>query len=70
VRRGLIVAGNLTVAVLTSALQVVVLMLAGSARSASFDVTAAGLGWFAAAVLTFMYAMAETLANRIPTQEE
>ena len=73
VPRGLIVAGNLTVAVLTSALQVVVLMLAGWARGTSFDVTATGLAWFAAAVLVFtvfMYSVAETLANRIPTQEE
>src|SRR5689334_15711755 len=45
VPRGLIVAGNLTVAVLTSALQVVVLMLAGWARGTSFDVTANGLAW-------------------------
>src|SRR5262249_1895761 len=73
VPRGLIVAGNLTVAVLTSALQVVVLMLAGWARGTSFDVTTSGLAWFAAAVLlftVFMYSVAETLANRIPTQEE
>jgi ABC-2 type transport system permease protein len=73
VPRGLIVAGNLTVAVLTSASQVLVLMLAGWARGTSFDVTASGLGWFAAAVLVFtvfMYSVAETLANRIPTQEE
>ena len=44
VPRGLIVAGNLTVAVLTSALQVVVLMLAGWARGSRFDVTATGVG--------------------------
>jgi ABC-type polysaccharide/polyol phosphate export permease len=59
--------------VLTSASQVLVLMLAGWARGTSFDVTASGLGWFAAAVLVFtafMYSVAETLANRIPTQEE
>jgi ABC-2 type transport system permease protein len=73
VPRGLIVAGNLTVAVLTSALQVVVLMLAGWARGTSFDVSAAGVVWFAVAVLVFtifMYSVAEILANRIPTQEE
>src|SRR5690348_8404816 len=73
VPRALIVAGNLTVAVLTSALQVVVLMLAGWARGTSFDISAAGLVWFAVAVLTFtvfMYSVAEILANRIPTQEE
>ena len=73
VPRGMIVAGNLTVAVLTSALQVVVLMLAGWARGTSFDVSAAGVVWFAAAVLVFtifMYSVAEILANRIATQEE
>jgi ABC-2 type transport system permease protein len=71
--RGLIVAGNLTVALLTSLLQVAVLMLAGWARGTRFAATATGFAWFAAAVVlftTFMYAVAETLANRIATQEE
>jgi hypothetical protein len=65
VPRGLIVAGNLTVAVLTSALQVGVLTLAGWVRGASFDVTGTGVAWFVAAVLTFtifMYSVAEILA--------
>ena len=69
----LIVAGNLTVAVLTSTLQVGVLMLAGWARGTSFHLTATGIGWFAAATLiftVFTYSVAEILANRIPTQEE
>jgi ABC-type multidrug transport system permease subunit len=73
VPRGLIVAGNLTVAVLTSALQVTVLMLAGWARGSSFDVTPTGFFWFVAAALiftAFMYSVAEILANRLPTQEE
>lgn len=73
VPRGLIVAGNFGVAVLTSALQVTVLMVAGWARGASFNVTATGVVFFAAAVLMFtllMYSVAEILANRIPTQEE
>jgi ABC-2 type transport system permease protein len=73
VPRGLIVAGNLTVALLTSALQVVVLMLASWARGSSFDITATGLVWFLAGVLVFsvfMYSVAEILANRVPTQEE
>jgi len=73
VPRAMIVAGNLTVAVLTSALQVVVLMLAGWARGTSFDISASGVVWFAVAVLAFtvfMYSVAEILANRIPTQEE
>lgn len=73
VPRGLIVAGNLTVAVLTSTVQVGALILAGWARGASFDATGTGIGWFVAAVLiftVFMYSVAEILANRIPTQEE
>ncbi len=73
VRRGLIVAGNLTVAVLTSALQVSVLMLAGWARGSAFDLSASGVVWFVVAVFVFtvfMYSVAEILANRMPTQEE
>jgi ABC-2 type transport system permease protein len=73
VPRSLIVLGNLAVAVLTSLLQVAVLLVAGWARGARLDVSAAGFGWFAAAVLTFtvfMYGVSEILANRIPTQEE
>lgn len=71
--RGLIVAGNLTVALMTSALQVVVLILASWARGSSFDITSTGIVWFVAAVFVFslfMYSVAEILANRIPTQEE
>jgi ABC-2 type transport system permease protein len=73
VPRALIVVGNLTVALLTSALQVVVLMLASWARGSSFDLTATGVLWFVAGVLVFsvfMYSVAEILANRVPTQEE
>ncbi len=73
VPRATIVAGNLTVAVLVSLLQVGALMLAGLARGSRFDATATGVGWFVAAVLAFTvysYAVAEILANRIPTQEE
>ena len=73
VPRGLIVIGNLTVALLTSLLQVSVLMLAGWARGSTFDATFASVGWFVIAVIAFtvfMYAVAEILANRIPTQEE
>ena len=49
------------------------LIVAGWARGSHFHVTVAGAGWFLGAVLTFtvfMYAVAEILANRIPTQEE
>jgi ABC-type multidrug transport system permease subunit len=71
--RGAIVAGNLTVAVLTSALQIAVLVLAGWARGARFAVTGTGFVWFvlaSGAFAVFAYALAEVLANRIPTQEE
>jgi ABC-2 type transport system permease protein len=73
VPRALIVLGNLTVALLTSVLQVTVLMLAGWARGTSFDATGSGFVWFTGAVAlftVFMYGVAEILANRIPTQEE
>jgi ABC-type multidrug transport system permease subunit len=73
VPRGLIVAGNLTVALMTSALQITVLLLASWARGSKFDVTGLGIGWFVAGAFVFtvfMYSVAEILANRIPTQEE
>jgi hypothetical protein len=71
--RGLIVAGNLTVAVLTSLLQISALLLAGWLRGSQFGFTATGIAWFVAAALAFtviMYSLAEILANRVPTQEE
>ena len=71
--RGLVVAGNLTVAAGMSLLQVAVLMLAGWARGSHFDQTATGVAWFAGAVIAFtvfMYALSEILANRVPSQEE
>ena len=71
--RSLIVLGNMAVAIVVSLLQVAALIVAGWARGSHFHVAAAGAGWFVGAVLTFtvfMYAVAEILANRIPTQEE
>jgi ABC-2 type transport system permease protein len=73
VPRGLIVAGNLTVALMTSALQITVLLPASWARGSKYDVTGLGSGWFVAGAFVFtvfMYSVAEILANRIPTQEE
>lgn len=73
VSRGLIVAGNLAVAGLTSLFQVGALLGAGLLRGASFQATGSGVAWFVGAVLAFtvfMYALSEILANRIPTQEE
>ena len=71
--RSLIVLGNMAVAIAVSLLQVAALIVAGWARGSHFHVTVTGVGWFIGAVLTFtvfMYAVAEILANRIPTQEE
>jgi ABC-2 type transport system permease protein len=71
--RSLIVLGNMAVAIAVSLLQVAALILAGWLRGSHFHATAAGAAWFTGAVLAFtvfMYAVAEILANRIPTQEE
>lgn len=73
ISRGLIVAGNLSVAAGVSLLQVGVLLGAGLLRGSHFNATATGISWFVGAVLAFtvfMYALSEILANRIPTQEE
>jgi ABC-2 type transport system permease protein len=73
VPRRLLVFGNLLVALAVSALQVVVLVAVAIVRGADFDSSAGGALWFiAAAVLftVFMYGVAETLASRIPQQEE
>jgi ABC-2 type transport system permease protein len=71
--RGLIVFGNLVVAVLVSALQLGALLLATYLRGAHFNATVAGIGWFIGAAVSFavaMYSIAEIMANRIPSQEE
>jgi ABC-2 type transport system permease protein len=71
--RSYLVLGNLAVALGLAALQVTVLLLLAALRGAHFYVTVSGLAWFvAAAVLftVFMYAVAETLASRIRTQED
>lgn len=73
VPRWAIVAGNLTVAVGLSLVQVVVLLVAAGLRGAEFEIGASGIAWFAGGTLAFavaMYGIAEVLANRIPTQEE
>jgi ABC-2 type transport system permease protein len=73
VPRPLLVAANFLVALIMAGLQIAVLLVAAALRGARFHLTAGGIGWFtAAAVLfaAFMYGVAETLANRIPTQEE
>jgi ABC-2 type transport system permease protein len=72
IRRQLMVLGNLAVAIVLTALQVVVLIGAGALRGAKFQVDGGGIGWFAGAVLLLtigMYGIAEILAHRSPTQE-
>jgi ABC-2 type transport system permease protein len=73
VPRSFLVLGNLVVALAVSALQVVVLIGVSLARGADLDASLSGVAWFiAAAVLfaVFMYGVAETLAARVPKQEE
>ena len=73
VPRGLLVIGNLIVALGATTLQVAVLIAVARARGITFSVTPTGAVWFlaAAALLAVgMYGMAETLASRVPKQEE
>src|SRR5262249_5043803 len=71
--RGLLVIGNLLVALAITALQVGVLIAVAVARGIHFQATAGGIAWFVAAAALFtagMYGAAEILANRVPRQEE
>jgi ABC-type multidrug transport system permease subunit len=71
--RGLLVLSNLAVVLGLAAFQVIVLIAVATLRGAVFHVSASGVAWFlAASVLftVFMYGVAETLAARIPRQEE
>jgi ABC-type polysaccharide/polyol phosphate export permease len=71
--RGLLVVGNLLVALAITALQVAVLIVAAAARGIHFHTTAGGLGWFVGTAALFtvgMYGAAEILAQRVPRQEE
>jgi ABC-type multidrug transport system permease subunit len=71
--RMLVVLGNMAVALAVTALQVVVLVGFAVLRGANFTASPSGIGWFAGAGLLLaigMYGAAETLANRIPRQEE
>jgi ABC-2 type transport system permease protein len=73
VPRGLIVLGNLLVALAVTGLQVGVLIAVAVARGIHFHATSTGVGWFIAAAALFtvgMYGAAEILANRVPRQEE
>jgi ABC-2 type transport system permease protein len=71
--RGLLVLGNLAVALAITALQVGVLIAAAVARGIHFHATAGGIAWFVGAAALFtvgMYGLAEILASRVPRQEE
>src|SRR5689334_3001071 len=71
--RALLVLGNLLVVLVLCAFQVSVLIGVAALTGADFHVTASGLAWFIAAGVLFavlMYGVAETLASRMPQQEE
>jgi ABC-type multidrug transport system permease subunit len=73
VPRPLLVVGNLIVALMIASLQLVALFGAAALRGADFHITGTGLGWAAGAIVALavtMYGVAETLANKVPTQEE
>jgi len=73
VPRGLLVLGNIPVALATTWLQVVVLIAFARLRGIHFDPAGAGILWFGAgvALLTIAFTgIAETLASRVPHQEE
>jgi ABC-type multidrug transport system permease subunit len=73
IRRPLLVAGNLLVALATTALQVAVLLGFAVLRGIHFHVTGTGLLWFLAVGALFaigMYGIAETLAARLARSEE
>ena len=71
--RSLLVFGNMAVALAVTGFQVVALIGFSLLRGIDFNATAAGVGWFLATSVLFtlgMYGVAETLASRVPTQEE
>jgi ABC-type multidrug transport system permease subunit len=73
VPRGLLVLGNLVVALGITGLQIATLIGFAMARRIHFAVHGAHVLWFVAAVVLLtvaMYGAAETLAARIPRQEE
>src|SRR5215471_821112 len=73
VKRPLIVLANLAVALMTTALQVVVLIIAAVLRGADLSTSTSGIVWFVAAAMLLgiaMYSVAETISNRIPSVED
>lgn len=73
VPRAYLVLGNLAVALVLAALQVIVLVGLSALRGGQFHITGDGVAWFAGASLlftVFMYGVAETLASRVSKEEE
>jgi ABC-2 type transport system permease protein len=71
--RALLVLSNLLVVLALATFQVVVLIAVAALRGGVFAITVSGVTWFVAACVlftVFMYGLAETLAARIPSQEE
>ena len=71
--RSLLVLANLAVALLVTGFQVAALIAAALGRGIAFHTSTIGVAWTVAAAVLFgvgMYGIAETLANRIPRQEE
>jgi ABC-type multidrug transport system permease subunit len=73
IHRPLLVLSNLSVALTTTGLQLVALIVAAVLRGAMFRTSPSGIFWFvggATLLAIGMYGVAETLANRMTTQEE
>ncbi len=71
--RGMLVLGNLLVAIGLAALQALVVVGLSAARGGVFHITAAGVGWFLAGSLlftVFMYSLAELVASRVHKEED
>jgi ABC-2 type transport system permease protein len=71
--RALLVLGNLVVAAAVTALQIAALIGFAVLRGIHFHASASGVAWFVGAAALFtvgMYGAAETLAARVPKQEE
>jgi ABC-2 type transport system permease protein len=71
--RPLLVLGNLVVALAITGFQVVTLLAFALARGIDFDASGSGIVWFVTAAVLFavgMYGVAETLASRVPKQDE
>jgi ABC-type polysaccharide/polyol phosphate export permease len=71
--RRLLIFGNLAVALMLSAFQVGALIGVAALNGAAFHLSVSGVAWFVSAAVVFavfMYALAETLAARVPKQED